>query len=148
MRENISEQAQRLRRYRVLHLLKPYPVASDALLEIGTTVIPTVLSLDEHLSQINISCVPKFCYQLVYCCLIRHFLFRIRITKCFTNSSKRFRCEECSRMNTRSARERTMFALAQPLPNWPEQQFRNQVDLDSNVTEGVERVCYTGWTCF
>jgi hypothetical protein len=38
------------------------------------------------------SCVPK-CYQSVYCCLIRHFLVRIRTTKCFTNSSKPIRCE-------------------------------------------------------
>lgn len=31
------------------------------------------------------SCVLKFCYQ--------YFLIRVRITKCFTKSSKRFRCE-------------------------------------------------------
>jgi hypothetical protein len=75
-------------------LLQPYPVVTaDALLEIGTAVISAVLSLDEHLSQTNTSCVPKFCYQSVYCCFIRHFLVRIRIAKCFTNSSKRFRCE-------------------------------------------------------
>jgi hypothetical protein len=36
---------------------------------------------------------PKCCYKSVYCCLIRYFLVRIRIVKCFTNSSKRFRCE-------------------------------------------------------
>jgi hypothetical protein len=65
-------------------------VAADALLEIGTTVISAVLSLDEHLSQTNTSCVPKFCYQSVYC-LIRYFLVRIRIAKCSTNSSKLFR---------------------------------------------------------
>jgi hypothetical protein len=41
----------------------------------------------------NTSCVPKCCYQSVYCCLIRYFLVRIRIAKCFTNSSKRIRCE-------------------------------------------------------
>jgi hypothetical protein len=36
--------------------LQPYPVvAADALLEIGTDVISAVLSLDEHLSQINTS---------------------------------------------------------------------------------------------
>jgi hypothetical protein len=56
-------------------------------------VISAVLSLDEHLSQTNTSCVPKCCYQSVYCCLIRYFFVRMRIAKCFTNSSKRFRCE-------------------------------------------------------
>jgi hypothetical protein len=42
---------------------------------------------------VNTSCVPKFCYQSVHCCLIRYFLVRIRTAKCFTNNSKRFRCE-------------------------------------------------------
>jgi hypothetical protein len=41
----------------------------------------------------NTSCVPKFSYQSVYCCLIRYFLVRIRIAKCFMNRSKRFRRE-------------------------------------------------------
>jgi hypothetical protein len=41
--------------------LQPYPVvAADTLLEIGTVVISAVLSLDEHLSQTNNSCVPNF----------------------------------------------------------------------------------------
>jgi hypothetical protein len=54
-------------------------VAADALLEIGTAVISAFLSLDEHLSQTNTSCVPKFCYQSVYCFPIRYFLVRIRL---------------------------------------------------------------------
>jgi hypothetical protein len=37
-------------------------------------------------------CVPKCCYQSVYCYLIRYFLVRIRNAKCFANSSKRFLC--------------------------------------------------------
>jgi hypothetical protein len=41
----------------------------------------------------NTSCVPQFCYQLVYCCLIRYFLFRIDNAKCFMNRSKRFWCK-------------------------------------------------------
>jgi hypothetical protein len=49
----------------------------DALSEIGTAVISAALSLDELLSQITTSRVPKFCYQSVYCC-IRYFLVRIR----------------------------------------------------------------------
>jgi hypothetical protein len=55
--------------------LQPYPVvAADALLEISTSVISAVLSLDEHLSQTNTYCAPKFCFQSVYCCLIRYSL--------------------------------------------------------------------------
>jgi hypothetical protein len=42
------------------------------------------------------NCVPKFCYQSVYCCLIRYLLFRIHIDKCFMNSSKRFWCKVMS----------------------------------------------------
>jgi hypothetical protein len=78
-----------------IEFLQSYPVvAADALLEIGTAVISAVLSLDEHLSQTNNSCAPKFCYQSVYFCLIRYFLVRIRIVKCFTNSSKRSNVRE------------------------------------------------------
>jgi hypothetical protein len=44
----------------------PYPVAAaDALLEIGTASISADLSLDEHLSKTNTSCVPKFSCQLM-----------------------------------------------------------------------------------
>jgi hypothetical protein len=46
-----------------------------------------------HFPVATTSCVPKFYYQSVYCCLIRYFLVRIRTAKCFTNSSSRFRCE-------------------------------------------------------
>jgi hypothetical protein len=46
--------------------LQPYPVvAADSLLEIGSALISAVLSLDEHLSQTNTSCVPKFFYESV-----------------------------------------------------------------------------------
>jgi hypothetical protein len=91
----------------------------------------------------NTSYVLKFCYQLVYC-LIRYLLVRISIAKCFTNSSRRFRCEQCSRMNTRHAREYTMFAPTQPLCCWREQRPSNQADLDSCVTGEDGTVCYTG----
>jgi hypothetical protein len=54
-----------------IELLQPYHiVAADALLENGAAVISAVLSLDEHLSHTNTSCVPKFCYQSVYCRLV------------------------------------------------------------------------------
>jgi hypothetical protein len=42
--------------------------AVDALLENGTAVISAVLSLDEHLSQTNTCCAPKFCYHSVLLC--------------------------------------------------------------------------------
>jgi hypothetical protein len=35
-------------------------VAAHALPEIGTALIYAILSLDDHLSQINTSCVTKF----------------------------------------------------------------------------------------
>jgi hypothetical protein len=67
--------------------LKPYPaVADDALPEIGMAIISAA------------SCVPKYFYQSVYCCLIRYFLVRIRIAKWFTNSNKLFRCEAMSKL--------------------------------------------------
>jgi hypothetical protein len=47
-------------------------------------------------------------------------------------------------MNTRSAREYTMFAPAQLLRHWREQRRSNQGDLDSSVTVEVGRVYYTG----
>jgi hypothetical protein len=59
-----------------LHLYTMF--AADTLLEIGTAMISAVLSLDEHLSQINTSCVPKVYYQSVYCCLISYLLVRKR----------------------------------------------------------------------
>jgi hypothetical protein len=69
--------------------LQAYPiVAVDALLEIGTDVILVALSLDDHLLQTN---TPS--RHFVYCCLTRNFLVRTHIAKCFTNSSRRFRCE-------------------------------------------------------
>jgi hypothetical protein len=58
-----------------------------------TAVISALLSLDEHLSQTNTSCIPTFCFQSVYCRFIWYVLVMIRIAECFTNSSKRFRCE-------------------------------------------------------
>jgi hypothetical protein len=72
-----------------IEFLQLYPViAVDALLEIGTAIISAVLSLDEHLSQTNTFYVLKFCYQLVYCCLVQFFLARIHVAKCFMNNSK------------------------------------------------------------
>jgi hypothetical protein len=80
------------------------------------------------------SCVPKFCYQSVYCCLIRYFLVRIRTAKCFTNSSKRFRCE------AKFENEHTFCLLIHHvrtctvLRNCREQRPSNQGDLELSVT--------------
>jgi hypothetical protein len=63
--------------------LEPCTFAADALLEIGTAIISVVSSFDKHLSQINTSCVPKFCFQSVYCYLVLYFLIKIPILKCF-----------------------------------------------------------------
>jgi hypothetical protein len=53
----------------------PYPVvATEALLDICTSVISAVLSLDEHLSETKTSCVTKYGYQSVHSCLIQYFL--------------------------------------------------------------------------
>jgi hypothetical protein len=50
-----------------VEFLQPYPdVAADELLEIDKALTSALLSFDYHLSQINLSCVPKFCYQSVY----------------------------------------------------------------------------------
>jgi hypothetical protein len=92
----------------------------------------------------------NFCYQSVYCRLIRDFLFKTRIASCFTNSSKRFRCEvgQYSRMNTRCARGYNILAPAQPLRSWREQRPSNHGEIDSSVTGEVGRVYYWRWTCF
>lgn len=47
-----------------IEFFQTFPVvAADALLEIGTAVISVVLSLDEHMSQTDTTCVPKYCCQ-------------------------------------------------------------------------------------
>jgi hypothetical protein len=55
-----------------------------------------------------------------------------------------FNAKYCSRMNTRSALEFTMFAPAHLLRNWREQRLSNKGDLDSSVTGVAWRVHYTG----
>jgi hypothetical protein len=84
---------------------------------------------------------PKLYHQSVHC-HIRHILVRIRISKCFTNSSKQFRWE-CCRTNTRSAREYTMFVRTQPLRNWREQRPSIEGHLQWSVTGKIGRVYYT-----
>jgi hypothetical protein len=126
-----------------IEFLQPYPVvAADALLEIGTTVISAVLSLDVHLSPINISRVPK-CYQSVYCCLTRY-LSGYKLLNASWTAAKDFNVKSCSIMNTRSAREYTMFVPAHLLRNWRERRSSNQSDLDSSVTRKAGRVHYPG----
>jgi hypothetical protein len=47
-------------------------------------------------------------------------------------------------MNTRSARENTMFAPAQLLCNWREKRPNKEGNFDSSATGEVGRVYYTG----
>jgi hypothetical protein len=110
---------------------RTYRTALQQMLKMSTTFLKTRIH-------------PKCCYQSVYCCLIRYFLVRIRIAKCFTNSSKRFRYEVMFENEHTFAREYTMFAPAQLLRNWSEQRPSNKDDLDSSVTGEVGRVYYTG----
>jgi hypothetical protein len=49
--------------------------------------------MPDTFSVANTSCVPKFCYQSMYRCLIQYFLVRMRAAKYFTNSGKLFRYE-------------------------------------------------------
>jgi hypothetical protein len=49
-----------------------------------------------------------------------------------------------SRINTRSAREYSMFAPAQLLRNRPEQRPSNECDFDLSVTGEIGRVYYKG----
>jgi hypothetical protein len=60
---------------------------------VAILIISDVLPLDEHVSHTNTTCVSKYCYQSVYCCLIQYFLVRISIAKCNTNRSQRKNCK-------------------------------------------------------
>jgi hypothetical protein len=73
-----------------------------------------------------------------------HFLVRIRITKCFTNSSKRFRWEIMFENEHTFCSWIYHVCTAQILRNWRGQRPSNQGDLESNVTGEVGRECYTG----
>jgi hypothetical protein len=73
--------------------LHQHPVVTvDVLLAIGTAVILSVSSLDEHFSGTTLSVSPQR-YQSVYYCVTRYFLVRIRTDKCFATSSRLLRCE-------------------------------------------------------
>jgi hypothetical protein len=130
-----------------IEFLQPHSVvAADALIEIGTAVIPAVFSLDEHLSQaklllsrnsVTFKCIAVLCgtsmseYKL--------------LNDSRTAAANNFDANQCSIMNTCSAREYTMFAPAQLLLIWSEQRPSIKGDLDSSVTGTVGRVYYT-WT--
>jgi hypothetical protein len=47
-------------------------------------------SMSYKFCTIEIFCVPKFCSQCVYCCLVRYFLLRVRTNKLFTKTNSRF----------------------------------------------------------
>jgi hypothetical protein len=59
-----------------------------------------------------------------------------------------FDAKWCSRMSTCSDCEYSTFSPAQLLRSWCEQRPIYQGDLDSNVTAGICRVYFTGWTCY
>jgi hypothetical protein len=67
-----------------LHM-NPFTHTTTKQLEILTSCNRIQLSLDGHLSQKNSSCIPKFCYQSVYC-------RQNTIAKFLMNRSKRFWC--------------------------------------------------------
>jgi hypothetical protein len=128
-----------------IEFLQSYPVVeADALLEIGTAVISAVLSLDEHLSQTNTSCVPKFCYQSVYVVFFGTSVPGYALLNTSRTTADDSDAKQCSRMITRSAHEYTIFTPAQLLRKWREQRPSNQGVLDSSVTGEVGRVYYTG----
>jgi hypothetical protein len=80
-----------------------------------------VLSLHKHMSQTNIFCVLKCCCLPVYVWLIRAVLVRIRIAKCFTKTSRRFRCELMFENEHIFCSWISMLAPAQLLRNWRDQ---------------------------
>jgi hypothetical protein len=86
---------------------------------------------------------PECCYQTMYC-FIPYFLVRIRITKCYTNSGKRVRCEVALENKRtflyRIHYDRTCTSF--------EQRPSNQGNLHSSVTGEVARVYYTEITRF
>jgi hypothetical protein len=115
--------------------------------EICTAVISPVLSLDEHWSQTNSSCVPKFCYHSVYCCIIRYFLARISTAKRFTNNNNNNKRFWCDVMFENEHTFRSWIYHIAPVHfwrNWHGQRPSNQGDLDSSVTGEVGRVYFTG----
>jgi hypothetical protein len=124
--------------YRVLHLIRSHwIVAADAQIEIGTAVISAVCrSVSTCNRQTHFLC-PEILLPVGVLSV------RIRITKCFTSSSGRFRREVMFENEHRSAREYTMFASAQFCAG-DEQRRSNYGDLGSRVTEEVGRVLHGG----
>jgi hypothetical protein len=82
----------------------------------------------------NSSSVSKFCYRSKCSCLSQYFVIGTRVSKCFTNSNKRLRCEVMFENEQRSARECNIFAPVQLLSNGRERRPSNKRDLESSVT--------------
>jgi hypothetical protein len=85
--------------------------------------------------HINNFCVPKSVNVLH-----RYFLFRIG------KAENDLDAEKCSRINTRSACEYTVFAPAQFLRSYREQRPTKEGDLDSSITTEVWTVYSSGRT--
>jgi hypothetical protein len=76
-----------------IELLQPYPIViTDPVLEISTTVISAFFARRAPVTE-TLPISRNFVIRQCNCCLFRYFLVRKHIAKCFTNSSKRFRCE-------------------------------------------------------
>jgi hypothetical protein len=91
--------------------------------------------------------LPVFRYFVTSQCidvLFGTFLSRYALLNTLQTAENDLDAKQCSRMNTHSAREYTMFASAQFLRNWREQRPSNKGDLDSSVTGEVRSVYYTG----
>jgi hypothetical protein len=73
-----------------------------------------------------------------------HFLVRIRIAKCFTNSNKRFRCEVMFENEHTFCPWIHHIRTCIVLRNWREQRPSNKGDLDLNVMGKVGIAYYTG----
>jgi hypothetical protein len=110
-------------------------------------VISAVLSLDEHLSQTNTYHVRNFVTSQCIVVLLGISLLGYALLNVSRTAADEFDAKQCSRMNTRSAREHTMSVPAQLLRNWREQRPSNKSGLDSSVTGEVGRVYYTGEDC-
>jgi hypothetical protein len=107
----------------------------------------TQVAISRVSETFHTSCVPKFCYQSVYCCLIWYFLVRISIAKYFTNSSKRFWYEVMFENGHTFCSWIHHVRICTALRMWFDQRPSNQGDLDSSVTGKVGRETASGLIC-
>jgi hypothetical protein len=81
--------------------LQPYPVvATDALLEVGTTAVSAVLSLDEHYSQKTLPVFRNFVTSRCIVVLVGTSLSGHALLNASQTAENDFDAMQCSRMNT------------------------------------------------